>query len=413
MRRNTTLVVIDQGISSFSNFLLMLVVARALGPSGFGTFVLSLTAWFIFVGVSRALVFDPMTVTGEEDLGLHTHVTACLIVGVGSASVVAFWAGLLFLVGQATAAATLACLALFLPFLLLQEFWRRVGFMRGRAGASCVNDLTFLVVQVAALGGLWASQGLSAPTSVASWGAGALIAATVGFRQFGAGVGAIGPGVRCVRGAGHIGGWLALDFFAKYGLRQGYIYVVALVAGVPAVGALQAAQNLTGPTNVMYFGASAAALAEGATQARARGRSAMERSTRRYAIGAAAVVGVYCLAVGAAGSHLLGRVYGESYSHYGILVPFAALQAFIVAFDLLPGTRLRILRRTRQLFTARIAAVPIALVFAYVLPKVWGDPGVGAAAVAVALASSSAAWAVLYLERLRRREGVVSGPLRI
>ena len=179
--------ILDQAVASLSNFLLMVLVARWLGPADYGVFALIAASWLIVLGVADSVVVDPMMVMGEEPDGVGPHVTAVLIVGGGAAIVyTAVAAGLGF---TSTAAQTVLVLGVFLPSLVLQQLWRVVGFQRGRPLASVVNDSVFLIVQLATLALAFGAHDFDERLAAGCWGAGALAAALLGFWQFGAGIG--------------------------------------------------------------------------------------------------------------------------------------------------------------------------------------------------------------------------------
>src|SRR5262245_46435254 len=54
--------VADQGLSSLTNFLLGVLVARATNPADFGAFSLVFATYAIALNVPRALASEPMTV---------------------------------------------------------------------------------------------------------------------------------------------------------------------------------------------------------------------------------------------------------------------------------------------------------------------------------------------------------------
>src|SRR6476620_9115747 len=65
--RGAALTVADQMISSASNFMLGVIIARAGGAEALGTFGVAFLVWLGVVGANRALVTETMTVTGSTD----------------------------------------------------------------------------------------------------------------------------------------------------------------------------------------------------------------------------------------------------------------------------------------------------------------------------------------------------------
>ena len=63
-RRKTKLVLGDQVIVSGANFVIGLLLARALGPTGYGQFVLNFNIILFAYGINIALINSPMLVLG-------------------------------------------------------------------------------------------------------------------------------------------------------------------------------------------------------------------------------------------------------------------------------------------------------------------------------------------------------------
>src|SRR5262249_10881160 len=100
--RRRALVMCDQGVSSLSNVVIAIIVARAVPDKQFGAFAAATIAYALTVGVSRALVGEPL-------LSLYSHSTpevrrslisdmlgASIVVSLGAALVLG---GVGFLVG--------------------------------------------------------------------------------------------------------------------------------------------------------------------------------------------------------------------------------------------------------------------------------------------------------------------------
>jgi O-antigen/teichoic acid export membrane protein len=399
-------VVADQAVASFSNFLLTALVGRWLGPADFGLFALVLASWLLVFGVLEAVVVDPMLVYGEDRGGIGRHVTAALLVGLAAA--VPSVAAALYLGLGTVPGRTLLVLAVCLPVLVLQQLWRMVGFQRGRALASTVNDLVFLAVQVTALAGAFAVGGFGAPVATACWGLGALAGTAVGFWQFGGRFAPVSAGIATLRRGRAISDWLILDFFVnRAGLKQISLFVIAAAAGTRSVGALQAMLNLMGPTNILAFGAASAALVRGGAAMRAGDERAMAHVTRVHGLGLAAAVGLYGCLFAASSEWVVPAVYGTAYRPYVELAPFVALATVVYTLDLIPTVRLRIFQRTRIMFATRAGFAPICLACAWLLPAAAAITGVGLAAVSLAVMSTGGAW--LALRRAARRSRMSGG----
>src|SRR3954452_14582911 len=140
--------VADQVLSSLTNFGLSVVVARAVGAVGFGSFTLVFTAFTTALGISRAASSEPLMVhfsatrTPRWRLGTAQATGASLVIGV--------LLGLCCIAAGAIAGGLLGrpfvALGLALPGLLLQDCWRYAFFARGRGGSAFANDLVCALV---------------------------------------------------------------------------------------------------------------------------------------------------------------------------------------------------------------------------------------------------------------------------
>lgn len=399
------LVVADQSVSSLSNFLLVLLVGRWLGPEALGVFSLAFATWLVALGLVRALITDPMLVLGEDHRnGAGGWMAAALslstVLGF-SLVAVALWLGPEQQLGR-----TLLVMGLFLPALLVQDFWRWVGFMRQKAGYSLLNDLMFLTVQLLALFFLASNDRLSAPLAVACWGVGALAGGFTGMLQFSTRP-VLDSAVPSLRRGSRMGKWIALYFVSDHGSRLVYVFIVATIAGTTALGGLQASINLTGPANVLFFGAVSAALADAGRAVRVSGYDEAKRITRIYGVGLIAAVSTYCLVYVLFAPWILPTVYGESYRPYIALALPVALFTVSTAFVLVPAVRLKVLQQTRLMGLARMVVAPISLVMGLGLTLAFGLHGAAWGGVVVFGAPGGALWLAL---RQAENESLPIGP---
>ena len=67
MTSNSFWAIADQGIASAGNFATTLLLARALAPAEFGTFVLLNSACLVVLGFQGNLVSTPLVVLGASE----------------------------------------------------------------------------------------------------------------------------------------------------------------------------------------------------------------------------------------------------------------------------------------------------------------------------------------------------------
>lgn len=318
--------VVDQGLSSLTNFALTLLAARSLEPPMFGGFTLAFAAYLVALGLARSAASEPLAVRasggteGEWKEAAGSATGAAVLVGaVGGALMVLAGA----LAGGPVAGALIAIGAC-LPGLLLQDAWRFAFFAASRAAAAAANDAVWsgaLAILLVIVGFV----GRPSPTAFAlAWGLSGTLAGIAGIRQAG-----------LVPRPAQVRVWLARhsdliprfagQFAVSMGAGQATLYLIGALAGLAAVGAIRAAQVLLGPLNVVFMGAGLVGVPEAARHARAGGRAVVRRIGILIsgALGAAVVTWaiVVTFLPGRVGSAILGEnwVVGRP-----LLVPVAA-----------------------------------------------------------------------------------------
>ena len=135
-------VVVDQALSSGSNFLLSLVLVRSVSPHSFGAFGIALVTFHAVLSLSRTQVSEPLVIrfsnSSDEDWKRASRSSTgfALTLGVlGASGMVIFG---LFTAGALRT--SLLTLAIFLPVLLVQDAWRFAFFAQGRPARAAAND---------------------------------------------------------------------------------------------------------------------------------------------------------------------------------------------------------------------------------------------------------------------------------
>ena len=159
-------------MSSLTNFLLSIYVARTLGAAQFGAFSLAYVTYGFAINASRGVSIEPLLIRFSGTvLPTWRRATArctgtALLVGL-IAGTCALAAGLL--VGGTTGLAFVA-LGLTLPGLLLQDSWRYSFFALGRGYHAFINDTIWAVVLIPALVVLKMSGHANVFWFVLAWG---------------------------------------------------------------------------------------------------------------------------------------------------------------------------------------------------------------------------------------------------
>lgn len=242
-------------MSSLTNFLLSVYVARTLGAVAFGAFSLAYVTYAFALNASRGLCTDPFVVrfSGVEPPTWRRAVARCtgtaLIVGLvtGACAIVA---GRLL---GGTAGLGFLALGLTLPGLLLQDSWRYSFFAQGRGHHAFINDTVWALVLIPSLAFLRISGHANVFWLVLAWGASATVGAVIGPLQ-----------ARVMPDLAGSWKWLSRnrDLAPRY-LAEGSAsnasiqlrtYGFDLILGLAAVGYIQAATTLMGPFRIILLG---------------------------------------------------------------------------------------------------------------------------------------------------------------
>jgi O-antigen/teichoic acid export membrane protein len=255
--------ILDQTLSSVTNAALSFLVARSVSQSSFGRFAVAFTVYTVVIGISRALVSQPLTqrFSGASPRSFQeaaSRVRAAAVLCGGLAGAIVAVATLFLSPGLR---APLIALAATLPGLLMQDAWRYTFFAQGRPALAAINDLVWTVTQVITVGCVLRADWESPAGFLWAWGVAAAVAAGFGFVQ--------GRSRPSLRGAWlwfrvhrRLTGYLVAQFVGVTGAYQGALLLLAGIDGVDTVGSLRAAQVMLGPLNILVAGVFAVVLPE-------------------------------------------------------------------------------------------------------------------------------------------------------
>jgi O-antigen/teichoic acid export membrane protein len=407
--RRLSLGLVDQSVSSLTNFVAAVLVARAMPPAEFGAFSVAFAAYLVPLGVSRALGSEVLVVrfAAQSPDGRRRGVQA----SVGSALLVGLAGSACSLAGAASTSGslqrTLLALAVTLPGLLVQDAWRYAFFLEGRGGKAAANDLVWALVLFPALVVLTRSGLLSSSAAFLTWGGSGTVAALVGMVQ-----------ARTLPRPGLAPAWWRahrdlgpryVGEFVAFGAYQVSVLAVSAVAGLGAAGTLRAGQLLMGPITVLFMGVGLVAIPEAARVA-AASPARLGRSMAALSWSLAALAGAWgatmAILPGHVGTRIFGRAWGPAHS---IVVPLAIV---MIALGATSGAHmgLRALAAARRGLRARTIAAVLVIVFTLAGAAVDGARG-----AAFGMATATVLAMVLYWSQWRRalaehRQGVPTEP---
>jgi O-antigen/teichoic acid export membrane protein len=431
--RRAALTLADQCLSSVSNFAVGVVVARLSGPAGLGVFSLAYASWLLLASIHRSLITDPMAIEGDarhpdNRLGIRRGAASELILGTIAAVGFAVVGGILIGVGQRTFGMAMLAVAPWLIVLLLQDYWRWVGFMTAQPMKSLVNDILFDVVEAVAFS-LVLVSGLRGPAIIlAAWGAGALVGALYGFVQFRL-LGHLGPrrslrdglrtaaepiaeGWALLRRHWGISRWIVANSLMNWGASQAYVFIAGFILGPAGLGGLKAAQTLvTGPSMVLIQAGGSIGLPEASKAYAERGWPGLFKVSRLVTAASVASVATGTIVIALFGHQLLSMVYGPKFAHLQTAAVLFGIAQTVSVAGLGCILVLKATRNTRSLLWTVAVALVASVVGVTVLTSAYGVNGAAIAAIVTAtIGVVGIRWFQHRAYRAAKADGLVPGP---
>jgi O-antigen/teichoic acid export membrane protein len=394
--RLAAITLLDQGFSSLSNFAVGVAVARGAGAAGLGGFTFAYAGWLVLSAMHRSLITDPMAIEGDirnskTNAGVKKGFAAEVLLGVSAAICFVLIGACLLLIGQHTFGYAMLVLGPWLPFLVVQDYWRWVGFMSRRPGKALANDTVFNVVQALAFGAVFVFHKQSEATLISSWGLGAAAGAVYGLRQNRMWP-AFRGGLSLLRARWSVSKWIASSALTFWGSSQMYVLVAGVILGPAGLGGLKAAQALVaGPSGVLIQAGGSVGLPEATKSYQDKGWKGLTRVARLVTMAGFLSFVAGAVVVVLFGKELLGRIYGPQFAQYETTAILFAIAYIFIGFFLGPILVLKATRQTRQLFVIQIVSLIVSVVTTVAFCVLWGVNG-AAAAVLVTYAATAATY---------------------
>ena len=362
--RRARWVLLDQVLSSASNFLFAILVARSVPAREFGLFTVAFLIYQVSLNTSRSLVSEPLVI------GFSAAAPRAVLepgrASAGTAMVLAAAGGALLLattvVGSGVAGEATVPLAIGLPGLFLQDAWRYLFFASRAPAKAAFNDAVWLLAQFCLFAILAAADRLNVRNLTAAWAAAASVAAIVGCVQAG-----VLPGPAHARSwlreHRRVGMGLTTDVLVRGAAAQLGMLSIGAAAGLTAVGAVRAALLLFGPPYILLQAGVALAVPEAV---RLRQRSPDRLLSVAIVCGLAlglvpALWGAGLLAMPEQFGELL---LGDSWPPARSLVPAITVMVIGTALLVPAAVGLRALVSVRRLVVTSVVVAPLGVVFA-------------------------------------------------
>jgi len=378
---------VDQAFVSGMNFVTGLVLARFLGPKGYGEYVLVYGVILFFSTVQVSLIVSPMMVKGPavEESDRRKYFSA-VAVSQFLFSVVS--AGLIIVVGLVVVWAFrfhqfdpfIVPLAVATAVFLVQDYYRRYFFVIERPVAALASDIIGygaqfgIVLALAIMGNLDADDVLWAMAF--AFFLGASLALVQSGRKRVLELGERSYLRKVCRENYDFGKWLLGVNMMYWGQAQTINYFVAGGISVAVVGALNACKNVLGVLNVFFLGLQNVLLPEASRSLKDRGADGLKRYLKKVSFLGGMITLLIALVAGIWSEYWLKLFYGSAYRGYGWIVVWWGIYFLLAYFHRPYSTGLSVLDRTKRVFQSMLIGFGLFVVLGYTLTVLYKIHGI-------------------------------------
>jgi O-antigen/teichoic acid export membrane protein len=383
--------VADQAISSASNLLFVVSVARTSNVQEFGAFSLAYLAYGLLLGVGRAMGGDILLLRAEQqpkERGSDARRLLGLVLALGT--IAGLIACSIAVSAGGTFGSTLFAFGALMPILLMQDALRYCLFARRTPALAAANDLTWLAVQVVATVALLTAVPQAGPAAIVlAWAAGAGAALGAGLWQA-----RLTPTLR------NVSTWFTQDrarvssFFGDFAMQSGstyaWAYLIAVIGKVEDVAAVRGGLLLFAPLDALFLSVRVVTLPALARYA-AMGSSGLRRQARLIAALSATVAAAWAAAALSLPQEFGRAALGPTWDVVTPIIIPLALASVSRYVSMAPQTGLWALGDARTIVSLRVTVTLIILASVIV-----GTSAAGALGAAIGLAVANAAQCILW-----------------
>jgi len=385
--------VLDQGINSFSSFIILAIVARALSPADTGNYSIIFTTIILLGGIQNSLIIGPLRIYGVKDnlkskysylkSQFELQLYCSGILAVILAIILEFIPGITFLIIIA------ASFSLF--SIQIHEFVRAYYLTNLEFKPLILNDILVHGTRIIILTIVWLT-GIATVDRVYSVVAISGVLTFFIFNMY----------KKSLDGEKHIkltvvenwkfGRWVLMETIAFSISINFYIYLIAYILTPDKVAGFNVVQNILNIQNIIVIGVTSYVI----TSSRKKLINEGYNEWKRFLIVIGSLLFVFSIVVvvifSMNGSWILGTVYGEYYTKFSYLIPILG-----VAYPLLVLTTiLSVAFRTAELpevgLFAKIFSAIFTIIFSTLLLKGWGVKG-----AAYGIVLTQICWLLVYI----------------
>ncbi len=375
---------LDQAISSGSNFILNILLARWLGIHEYGFFALATAFLSLFYQVQNALVMEPMSVIGtatypneihsylKQQVKIHFWIffPLGLLIAAG-ATVYGFFGG------EAGVRNILITLGILAAFVQLPWLIRRGFYVLNKPGWAALYSVFYSVILIGLVFLVYYLKWLSAQFSFILMGAaslGALLCISPVFIGLSSAGGKCGASVVWNQNWNY-GRWLLLTGFFITLSSQAPIYLSGIFIGPEASGVLKAMLNFIQPM-AMSISAIVALALPVLSKSRGQGDQQTAQRYRKLLIFSLLFIAVlYELILIFFSAPIEQLIYDGRYAEFTHLIPLWGIVPILSVLATVFSIKLRVFQKPQGLLLVAIIWTVISLVTGILFINWWGVMG--------------------------------------
>jgi O-antigen/teichoic acid export membrane protein len=421
--KRSALAIVDQALTSGSNFVVNLLLARWLTGDTYGAFAVVFAAYLFAAGFHTVLLLEPLSVMGpsRHSTGLTPYFRSQFVLHgllTGILSLVALIAGLIlrkFVPGSHLIPAVLG-LAVALPFLLLLWLTRRMCYVMQRPSVAVIGSSSYIAFVVVGMLMLAHFGEIGPFSAFIVMGLGSILGSyllvhSLGLLQTGSAAN-VGMSWRVALTENwNYGRWLVGSTVLYYILTQTQMLLVAAWVGLAAAGTLRAMQL---PAYVMLQVDMATGLLFLPAFSRDFGQGKilrMRHKAKLVSLGLTVTSVCFAIFLEIFAKPVEHILFGGKYSAYAWLLPVIALIPAANAFSTGYSMALRASQKPHFDLLSNAVVAPIAFISAGLFIYWWGLAGAVASMLLSFVLLSLMTYICFYVLSVRKEPGVHSLPV--
>jgi O-antigen/teichoic acid export membrane protein len=371
--------VLDQGIYSGSNFILVILLARWQQPQEYGAFSVAFATFLFLSGIYGGLILEPVSILGpsrfsenkasylSDQLWLHFLITIPLAIIFGLC--------ILFLQNPLLRAAFVAA-SFALPFMLLTWLARRIYYSNHQPFGAVLSSILYSIVLLMGLAVIWKSETITITLIFTIMAVAGFVSGIsyfwVEFRKRKNYVLPIIPIQDVIRAHWDLGKWIVVAAVFSLAADQSPIFFIATLLSLDDVGRFKAVQNFVLPIIQVE-----AALSLIGLPILAREFGTKNLVNFRYfgklilaAMTSASVT--YWIAIWYWGNSLAKLVYGNQYSVHSSLIALYCIVPVLIGLYSVFFMSLRAIQKTQIYLINGVVSLLIGVPSSYLLTSSYG-----------------------------------------